>query len=132
MAGKLVLDTLQNGAGTASTSADNVIYGCAKAWVNFNGVTTATIRGSYNVSSVTRSASGIYTINMTNALTDANYSITNSVSAIYASGSGFLNINTDNSTAEVVPTTTAFTIRCGFSSSGATSDLKYINVAVFR
>lgn len=75
MAGTLVLDTLRNGAGTASTSADNVIYGCAKAWVNFDGVTTTTIRGSFNVSSVTRNSTGNYTINFTTAMVNANYAV---------------------------------------------------------
>ena len=46
----------------------------AKAWVNFNGVTTATIRASYNVSSVTRNGTGDYTVNFSSALADANYS----------------------------------------------------------
>lgn len=73
MAGTLVISTLSDG--TNSTSSTNCIQGSAKAWVNFNGVTTTTIRGSYNVSSVTRVGSGNYTINLTNALSDANYAI---------------------------------------------------------
>ena len=77
MAGTIVADTIQDGAGN-STSMDNAIYGSAKAWVNFNGVTTVTINASYNVSSITRNSAGNYTINFTNALTDANYTITSS------------------------------------------------------
>jgi hypothetical protein len=46
----------------------------AKAWVNFNGITTATIRSSYNVSSVTKNGAGDYTVNFATALADANYS----------------------------------------------------------
>ena len=78
MAGTLVLDTLQNGAGTYSTSADNVIRGCAKAWVNFNGTvaTPSTIRSSYNVSSITRRATGQYTVNFTTAFPNADYVVT--------------------------------------------------------
>ena len=45
-----------------------------RAWVNFNGVTTATIRASYNVSSVVRNGTGDYTVNFTTAMADANYS----------------------------------------------------------
>jgi len=48
-------------------------YGVAKAWVNFNGISSTTIRASYNVSSVTYNASGDYTVNFTNAFSDANY-----------------------------------------------------------
>ena len=45
-----------------------------RAWVNFNGVTTITIRASYNVSSVVRNSAGNYTVNLTTAMLDANYS----------------------------------------------------------
>ena len=41
--------------------------GVAKAWVRFTGVTTAAITASYNVSSVTRTATGTYTIAFTTA-----------------------------------------------------------------
>jgi hypothetical protein len=68
----LVAQTISNG--TVSTSSANVIQGSAKAWVNFNGYTTTTIRASYNVSSVTYNATGDYTINFTNAFSDVNYS----------------------------------------------------------
>ena len=44
------------------------------AWVNFNGTGTVAIRASYNVSSITDNGTGDYTVNFTNALTDANYS----------------------------------------------------------
>ena len=55
---------------TASGSAPSY---SARAWVNFNGVNTAVIRSSGNVSSVTRNAAGDYTINFTTALPDADY-----------------------------------------------------------
>jgi hypothetical protein len=66
----------------------------ALAWVKFNGITTVTVNASYNVSSVTRTTTGTYVINFTNALTDANYvpqfaysSLSNSSSlTIYAQG----------------------------------------------
>jgi hypothetical protein len=47
----------------------------AKAWVNFNGTGTIAIRASYNVTSLTDNGTGDYTINFTNALTDANYAL---------------------------------------------------------
>ena len=58
--------------GTAWTSG--VSTGICKAWVNFNGVTTATVRASFNVSSVIRNATGQYTLNFTTAFANANYS----------------------------------------------------------
>jgi hypothetical protein len=44
----------------------------ALAWVNFNGP-AATINAQYNVSSITRTGTGQWTVNFTTALTDANY-----------------------------------------------------------
>lgn len=75
MAGTLVITTLSDG--TNSTSSTNCIQGSAKAWVYFAGA-TGTISGSYNVSSVTRAAVGSYVINMTNALSSANYAVVGS------------------------------------------------------
>jgi hypothetical protein len=72
MAGTLVISTLSDG--TNSTSATNCISGSAKAWVNFAG-STATIRASYNVSSITRNTTGQYFVNLTNALADTNYCV---------------------------------------------------------
>ena len=75
MAGTLTISTLSDG--TNSTSATNCIQGSAKAWVNFNGTTAtpSTINASYNVSSVTKIGTGNYTLNFTNALSDANYAV---------------------------------------------------------
>lgn len=57
----------------------------AIAWVNFDGTTSpGTIKASYNTSSVTKNGTGDYTINFTNALTDANYAF----SAIGRMGNG--------------------------------------------
>lgn len=46
-----------------------------RAWVNFDGTTSpGTIRASFNVSSITRNATGDYTVTFTTAFSDANYS----------------------------------------------------------
>ena len=49
------------------------VYAC-RAWVNFNGTRTVAIRGSGNVSSITDNGVGLYTVNFTTAMQDANYS----------------------------------------------------------
>jgi hypothetical protein len=72
MAGTIVADTLQNGTGT-STSMTNAITGSLKAWANFAGGNPPTIRSSYNVSSITYVTTGQYTVNFTNAFSNANY-----------------------------------------------------------
>lgn len=68
-------DTLQNAAGTKSVPVATVVDGSAKAWVNFNGTGTVAIRAAFNVASITDNGVGLYTVNFTNAMTDANYSV---------------------------------------------------------
>jgi hypothetical protein len=46
-----------------------------RAWVNFNGTGTVAIRAGYNVSSITDNGVGDYTVNFTNAMVDANYTV---------------------------------------------------------
>jgi hypothetical protein len=65
------VDTIKN--------TSNVEVYTAKAWVNFNGTGTVAIRASGNVSSITDNGAGDYTINFTNAMTDANYAVSGSV-----------------------------------------------------
>lgn len=75
MAGTLVIDTLTDGAGN-TTSATNAIRGSAKSWVNFSSSGgTVTVRSSFNTSSVTRTSAGVFTVNLTTALADANFAI---------------------------------------------------------
>ena len=59
-----------SGYGSVATA-----YGC-RAWVNFDGTGTPTIRGSGNVSSITDNGTGYYTINFTDAMPDVNYAVT--------------------------------------------------------
>ena len=120
MAGTLVITTLSDG--TNSTSSTNCIQGSAKAWVNFNGTGTVAIRGSYNVSSITDNGAGDYTVNFTNALTDANYSAV--VSARYSTPvSGTLgNVDFTSSAVRVY----------AIQSNASLADSAVICVAVFR
>jgi hypothetical protein len=114
--------------GTNSTSSSNVIQGSAKAWVNYKGTATQSIRASYNVSSVTRSSAGIYTINFTNAFADANYSIAGF--SVYAANSAPAAITSAGS--DFSPTTTACTLKCGNSTNGTAEDSPYFNAVFFR
>jgi hypothetical protein len=56
-----------NGYGSAAT-----VYG-VRAWVNFNGG-NAGIRGSGNVSSITKHGTGDYTVNFSSSMPDGNHS----------------------------------------------------------
>lgn len=44
-----------------------------RAWVSFVGGTTPTVKGSFNVSSVTFTSTGIWSVTLTNAMPDTNY-----------------------------------------------------------
>jgi len=46
----------------------------AKAWVNFKGTATVTIRDSYNVSSITDEGVGLYQVNFSSSIGHSNYS----------------------------------------------------------
>ena len=104
-----------SGYGSAATA-----YGC-RVWVNFGYVTgSITIRGSGNVSSVTRSSTGNYFVNFSTAMPDANYAViaTGSVSD-GVTGSIFVNgANQGSSSCQI--------------NSAIGSDVTYCQVALFR
>jgi hypothetical protein len=62
-----------NSAQFATVTGTAPIYPC-RAWVNFNGSGTVAIRASGNVTSITDNGTGLYTVNFTTAMPDANYS----------------------------------------------------------
>jgi len=62
---------VQSGTTKKSTVGD---INLCKAWVKFRG-TDGFIFGSFNVSSVTRAGTGIYTINFTTPMPDTNYAV---------------------------------------------------------
>lgn len=131
MAGTLVVSTLSDG--TNSTSATNAIQGSAKAWVNFS-MNGASLRASYNVSSVTAVQSGVTQINFTNAMSDANYSTVVSCSGDNAgSGTGgSLSswINSNQATLRA-PTASNFYVCANWPASGWPNPTYYC-AAVFR
>lgn len=75
MAGTMVVDTLKSGtSGPAvfKNTSDVEVGQLCRAWVNTDAG-SATIYGSFNVSSVTYSSNNGRTVNFTNSLPDANY-----------------------------------------------------------
>ena len=105
----------------------------ARAWVNFNGTGTVAIRASGNVSSITDNGVGDYTVNFTNAMPDANYSISTANSIEYAVSYSFAgSINTSSSgNVESAPTTSNFR-SVFYRNDGNRFDPKYVNLAIFR
>lgn len=120
MAGRIVASTLNNDTGVLATQ--NGMTGIAKAWVNFGYVSSSlTTRATFNVSSVTRNSTGIYTITFTTTMPDANYVAAggmesqtgNSTMQIYAGSGG-------SGTAPTLKTTTQCQIN--FSAGGSLQD----------
>ncbi len=69
----LKVNTIQNASGGSSSTADQIASGRAKAWINFNGEGSISIRGSFNCSSISDNGTGDTTINFTTSLGDVNY-----------------------------------------------------------
>jgi hypothetical protein len=124
MAGTITVSTISDGS--VSTSSTNCIQGSAKAWVYYNGATNV-VNSSYNISSVTNNGTGDYTLNFTNAFSDANYSIVVGTSA-GLSTAGTTTIKAPYTSA---PTTTAMRFRVSDSGTGTNTNT-YIYLALFR
>jgi hypothetical protein len=135
---------------TAGTSANNVVQldgsarlpavdgsqltnvgaGTLRAWVNFDGTGTASIRASGNVSSITDNGVGDYTVNFSTALADANYAPVLGLRNDPPVGSGGNAQLVAAATA--APTSSAIRVVSGPPTSGTLSDYSAIYVAVFR
>jgi len=110
---------MDSGYGSAATA-----YGC-RAWVNFNGTGTPAIREDGNVSSITDGGTGVFTINFTTAMPDANYSVAGCSSSPGVVNGLFLAPVVSN------PTTSAVTVLTT-NSALTNTDHTYVNVAIFR
>jgi hypothetical protein len=130
MAGTLTISTLSDG--TNSTSSTNCIQGSAKAWVNFTGSTGAVV-SSYNVSSITRSGTGIYQVNMTNALSDNKYiAVGNTSSDASNRAPNAIGMFINSSNVYTAPTTSTFVMYTINYNGSAIIDPVYLGISVFR
>ena len=128
MPGTLVITTLSDG--TNSTSAINSIIGPAKAYVNFSGVTTVTIRASFNILNVVRNGTGDYTITMSTGMSDANYIVASQGQRQAATApTGIDSIVSYNPTTAI--TASAFRITTS-NGAGGVEDFSIVSLAVFR
>ncbi len=116
--GSAGVTTNAGGSVNPSTNVEGINYSC-RAWVNFAG-TTGTIRNSGNVTSVTRAGTGLYTVNFTTALANANYAV--SASAGSGGSVGGLCI----ASYQAAPTTSACTL-LGLSTGGTITDYTYVS-----
>lgn len=101
------------------------IYAC-RAWVNFNGTGTVAILASGNVSSVSDNGTGLYTVNFTTAMPDANYAVVTGGHASTASSAA------GRVTEPYSLATGSVSIATAASSSGSAADNAIVCVAIFR
>jgi len=95
-------------------------YFLSKAWVNFNGTGTVSIRDDGNVSSLTDNGTGNYSINFSTSLSSANYATsatTNGGSSTYSLNSQTAILASSNGGAD--PTTSVFRITTGNSANAS-------------
>jgi hypothetical protein len=119
--GCLIKDGVAASATQLSTASGSAPSYSARAWVNFDGTGTPSIRASGNVSSITDNGTGDYTVNFTTAMADASYSVVAS-QALNTSTYGFAGTGIDS-------TTTSTRI---VTYSGAQADPTFVSVAIFR
>jgi hypothetical protein len=125
-----------NSAQFATVSGTAPIYPC-RAWVNFNGTGTVAIRSSGNVTSITDNGVGVYTVNFTTAMPDANYSaeVTGANgSAKVVSGTGQATWGWAPYNFNAADVSVNFWLYTGSSNAVAASDAvgTYASVAIFR
>jgi len=122
--GVSVADNLSFNSGYGSAA---VAYGC-RAWVNFNGQGTVAIRASGNVSSITDTGVGTYTVNLTNAMPDANYSVQS-----LADGAGIaMQAAASNTNGRTTSNYQVNTYNGALTPSFALSDFVAVMSAIFR
>ena len=125
---KATIDTSGNLKFDSGFGSVGTAYGC-RAWVNFNGTGTVAIRDSGNVSSITDNGTGDYTVSMSTAMTDSNYSYTVNTMAVGAAST--VAINQNSSAADRAQTTTTFRFITRITGAGSI-DALYNNVIVVR
>jgi len=127
--GTLKADVIQSDtAGTPPQFRDGnstQIGTLCRAWVNFNGTGTVAIRASGKVSSITDNGTGDYTVNLTTALVDANYSVT-------SMAGGTSSIGWSRLADTPAPTTSGYRLYVANSNGSALADAAFVNVHFFR
>jgi hypothetical protein len=125
----LRVSTIQDTAGSNSSTPAAIANGIAKAWVNFNGTGVVAIRAQYNVSSITDNGTGNYRVNFTNALSDANYGVS------FAGGKTLDDESTSGSTCVPYPVTrnASYVGLINVApSNGVYQDSPFVSISVFR
>ncbi len=88
MAGKIIADTLETGAG-ADIATSYVVNGSSKFWININ-TSTFTVADSFNNSSNTDNGSGLATFSFTSSMGNTGYNFNTNRNGSSNSTNGFI------------------------------------------
>jgi hypothetical protein len=119
-----------SGYGSAATA-----YGC-RAWANFSGVGSVTVRGSGGVTSIAYTAAGKYTVSLSTTLTDANYSLALGCCGLGSGSGGKILVEDTGASSTLSRTASSFVLINSYSfvnpGAGETNNSISSNFAVFR
>lgn len=126
------IGTLTGVTSISSTTADTPVIlqdsssnsNTCRAWVNFKGTSTVTIRTDFNVTSITDHGTGQYTVNFSVAFADADY--------CFVGGTGQRNVDLSGDLTVTAPTSSAFRCTTFTSDAAAYYDTDYVYLAFFR
>jgi hypothetical protein len=127
------LSSSSNVKAPLNASGDAPVYAC-RAWVNFNGTGTVSIRASGNVSSITDNGTGDYTVNFTTAMEDDDYAcLITGVNRAPTSTNGYtIGYRSSDAINATTYSTTAVRINNKQDNVTTPQDVNPISVAVFR
>lgn len=107
----------------------------ARAWVNFNGNvpngTNSVINSQFNVSSVQHVSLGVYQVNFTTPLSNANYAVMGMGAVTGVNFAAFISEDTNSGGSYSVKTTSAVRILCTGSNQAVRVDLFSGNIVIF-
>ena len=111
--------TISDAAGTGPITLTG--QSAAKAWVNFDG-TVPSIRDSMNIASVSDFGTGDHQVNISNAMSDANYSIVASCGPTAGSNNVGVSMQTDTTP----PTVSLYRATTRRRDTNTDSDVSYV------
>lgn len=105
-------------------NSDNTENYKCRAWVNFNGTGTPSIRASGNVSSITDDGVGSYLVNFATAMPDTNYAVIGFMQpTVTNNGSDTFSNNSFNTTTRVLLV---------HFEDGVNRDSNFVSMAIYR
>ena len=107
-------------------TASRAVSGVAAAWVNFDGTGVVAIRDSVNVSSLSDNGAGDFTLNWSNNMSGANYSVTGTTMAFSITSTSTAVIGIKVST---LPSASSVSMTTNRTSATTTAEMA-INLAV--